>query len=87
MKKENVGEPFGTPKTRVEAAWQQHPGIEDNINKLCKLVAKFDLSEKDEDTLTIEIMKRMKAAREQQRARGSKASWHHVDFRDHDAML
>lgn len=78
LKKDNV-KVSTPPINRVEAALDQHPDIEGQLDKLCKFFAQcaFDGEEKD---LYVAITKRMQAAISRQRSEGLHASWREVIF-------
>lgn len=81
VRKENVGEPFGPPKSRMEAALQQHGDINRAFDDLCKLLVQCDLENADTPPLNALFVEKMKAAHAKQLAQGSKATWREVDFK------
>ena len=62
--------------------FQQHPKIEDAVNKLMRKLAQFDLGEKEVEEVTVMLGLQLTAAIERQFNLGPKANWKHVDFDD-----
>jgi hypothetical protein len=79
----NVGPPLAPPKDFVDALLQQHPVIDQALNKVCKMFAKCQLNG-SEEALQKKILERMAAAYAQQLAEGEKATWFGVDYQDEE---
>ena len=77
--KENVGAPLEPPKNYVDAALQQHTEIDRTFTKLCKSLAKCNLTG-DEKELQDAFLEKMHAANAMQHA-GESATWFGVDFK------
>lgn len=79
IRKGNVGRPFTPPRDYVDAVLQQHEEIDHALVKLCKLLAKCDLTGAETE-LQRAFLQQMQAAHAQQLSEGGKALWFRVDF-------
>jgi hypothetical protein len=67
------------PASYAEAIMQQHPKVEQLLDKLCKQLAKCELSISDTSILTV-IAAKLQAAMAAQIALGSDAEWKRVRY-------
>jgi hypothetical protein len=71
---------FGNPKSRVEAAFEQIPELEQALNSLATKLAKCRIELMEE--LSDLFLDRLEGAIERQARKGPKASWFYVDYYD-----
>ena len=82
VRQTSVAAPFGPPKSFQEALLQQHPDIEELIDKVASKLAKCTINEESLEPFTEFFGRRVKKACERQEALGNKATWLNVEWDD-----
>lgn len=70
---------FGNPQSKHEAAFEQIPELEQELNAVATKLAKCNIQPSKE--LSDFVLDRLKAAAEHQRMKGSKATWFRVVYK------
>jgi len=73
----------GKPMSYFAAVCQQHPKIEQNMEKLCKQLAMCEVSAVDNDMLKMFVQK-MEEASMAQIEKGSDALWYQIDYNNQE---
>jgi len=72
-----------SPRNYIEAAFEQHPDLAKDLNKLCRKLAKCNIQDSGPE-LYEKIDTKIKAAYQQQLAEGANATWYHVEWEADD---